>query len=310
MHLTWLDPPLYNVTGMKKYKLIANPASGTHRSRHIAAQVVDLLGKRNVAFDLEFTTAPKHAAEIAVRSCRDFDAVVAIGGDGTVHEIAGALLECEIPLGIVPAGSGNDLVKSLGIPNDIRAAVDILLAGQTRVIDAGTINGLCFVNVVGIGFDAAVNHNSHGLRWPASGPLRYVLALITTLGTYSPLPLSVTINGDTTTQELYLLTIGNGTTCGGGFRLTPHAKLDDGLLDVTFVKPISVPRLLWHLPKVFRGTIDRVERYASMTQATKLRVESAVPVPVHVDGEVYRGNTTRLDIEIIPKALTVIGKFS
>ena len=295
---------------MKKYKLIANPASGTHRSRHIAAQVVELLGKRNMAFDLEFTTAPKHAAEIAMRSCKDFDAIVAIGGDGTIHEIAGAMLDCEIPLGIIPAGSGNDLIKSLGIPNDVRAAVDILLAGQTKTIDAGTINGLCFVNVVGIGFDAAVNHNSHGVRWPASGLLRYVLALITTLGTYTPLPLTVTINGNATTQDLYLLTIGNGTTCGGGFKLTPHAKLDDGLLDVTFVKPISVPRLLWHLPKVFQGTLERVERYASLTKTTTLRVESGLPVPVHVDGEVYRGNTSRLDIEIIPKALTVIGNFS
>lgn len=293
---------------MKKYKLIANPAAGTHRSRHIAAQVVELLGQRKMEFDLEFTAAPKHAAEIALRSCRDFDAIVAIGGDGTIHEIAGAMLDCDIPLGIIPAGSGNDLIKSLGIPNDVRAAVDILTAGQARTIDAGTINGLCFVNVVGIGFDAAVNHNSHGFRWPASGLLRYVMALITTLGTYSPLPLTVTIDGTTATQDLFLLTIGNGTTCGGGFRLTPHARLDDGLLDVTFVKPISVPRLLWHLPKVFQGTLERVVRYASMKRVTKLRVESAAPVPVHVDGEVYRGDTLRLDIEVIPNALTVIGK--
>jgi YegS/Rv2252/BmrU family lipid kinase len=260
-------------------------------------------------FDLEFTAAPRHAAEIALRSCKDFDAIVAIGGDGTIHEIAGAMLDCDIPLGIVPAGSGNDLVKSLGIPNDVQAAVEILLAGRTKVIDAGTVNGLCFVNVVGIGFDAAVNHNSHGIRWPASGLLRYVAALIKTLGTYTPLPLTVTIDGKASTQDLYLLTIGNGTTCGGGFRLTPHAKLDDGMLDVTFVKPITVPRLLWHLPKVFQGTLERVERYASMKRVTKLRVESTAPVPVHVDGEVYRGDTTRLDIEVIPNALAIIGKF-
>jgi diacylglycerol kinase (ATP) len=294
---------------MKKYKLIANPAAGTHRSRYIAAQVVELLGQRKVEFDLEFTTAPKHAAEIALRSCKDFEAIVAIGGDGTIHEIAGAMLDCDIPLGIIPAGSGNDLIKSLGIPNDVRAAVDILMAGQARVIDAGTINGLCFVNVVGIGFDAAVNYNSHGFRWPASGLLRYVMALITTLGTYSPLPLTVTIDGTAETQDLFLLTIGNGTTCGGGFRLTPHAKLDDGLLDITFVKPISVPRLLWHLPKVFQGTLERVERYASMKRVMSLRVESSAPVPVHVDGEVYRGDTSRLEIEVIPNALTVIGNY-
>ena len=294
---------------MMRYKLIANPASGTHRSRRISALVVELLGRRNVVFDLEFTAAPRHAADIALRSCKDFDAIVAIGGDGTIHEIAGAMLDCDIPLGIIPAGSGNDLVKSLGIPNDVRAAVEILLAGKTKVIDAGTVNGLCFVNVVGIGFDAAVNHNSHGIRWPASGLLRYVAALIQTLGTYTALPLTVTIEGVARTRDLFLLTIGNGTTCGGGFRLTPHAKLDDGLLDVTFVKPITVPRLLWHLPKVFQGTLERAEHYASMKRVTRLRVESTVPVPVHVDGEIYRGDSTRLDIEVIPNALAVIGKF-
>lgn len=302
-------PSPYNAISMKHFKLIANPVAGSGRTHRIASQVVDLLGRRNVAFDLEFTAAPRHAAEIAARSCDDFDAIVAVGGDGTVHEIASSMLRCGKPLGIIPAGSGNDLIKSLHIPNDIAAAIEILLAGRTRMIDAGTINGLCFVNVVGIGFDAAVNHNSHRLRWPASGLLRYVFALIKTLGTFDPVSLSVTIDGARSFQDLFLLTIGNGTTCGGGFKLTPHAHLDDGLLDVTLIRPIRVPSLLWHLPKVFGGSIGKVVRYVSMTTATKVRVESPAPVPVHVDGEIYRGNTAVMEIEIIPKALTVIGNF-
>ncbi len=293
---------------MKRYKLIANPASGGGRTRAVAARAVDLLGRRGVPFDLEFTTAPKQAAEIAARSCDGFDAIVAVGGDGTIHEIAGSMLGCEKPVGVIPAGSGNDLVRTLGIPAETGAAIELLLAGRTRVIDAGKVNGLCFVNVVGIGFDAAVNRASHGLRWPASGLLRYLAALARTLGTYDAVPLTVTLDGARTTQDLFLLTIGNGTACGGGFRLTPHAKLDDGLLDATLVRPISVPSLLWHLPKVFGGTLDRAPRYASMTTARTVRVESAAPIPVHVDGEVYTGDTSVLEIEIVPKALTVIAK--
>lgn len=293
---------------MKRYKLIANPASGGGRTRKIAARVADIFGRRGVVFDLEFTTAPRHAAEIAGRSCDDFDAIVAVGGDGTIHEVAAGMLNCAKPLGIIPAGSGNDLIKSLGIPDDIEAAIDVLLAGRARVIDAGRINGLCFVNVVGIGFDAAVNHHSHGLRRPASGLMRYLVALIKTLGTFAPVPLTVTIDGVTRSQDFFLLTIGNGATCGGGFRLTPHAKLDDGLLDVTMVKPINILPLLWHLPKVFGGTLDRVEKYASMTTANRIRVESPGPIPVHVDGEMYRGDTSVLEIEILPEALKVITK--
>jgi YegS/Rv2252/BmrU family lipid kinase len=294
---------------MKRLKLIANPVSGSGRARRIASLVIDLLGRRGLDFDLEFTAAPRHAAEIAARSCDHFDAIVAIGGDGTVHEIASSMLRCAKPLGVIPAGSGNDLIKSLHIPHTIEASVEVLLAGRTRTIDVGTINGRCFVNVVGIGFDAAVNHASHSIGRPASGVLRYLLALVRTLGSFDPVRLTVTIDGRTREEDLFLLTVGNGTTCGGGFKLTPHAVLDDGRLDVTMVRPISVPSLLWHLPKVFGGTIDRVPRYASMTSARTIRVTSDIPVPVHVDGEMYREDTRVLEIEVIPGALTVIGNF-
>jgi len=293
---------------MKRFKLIANPASGSGRTLTIVSRAVDLLMRRGIDFDVELTNAPRHATEIALRSCGDFDAIVAVGGDGTIHEVAAGLLRCTKPLGIIPAGSGNDLVKSLGVPVPVEQAVETLLAGRTRTIDTGTVNGLCFVNVVGIGFDAAVNHNSHGLRWPASGLLRYVFALVKTLGTYGSVHLTVTVDGSAIDRDLFLLTIGNGTTCGGGFRLTPHAKLDDELLDVTMVKPIGILPLLWHLPKVFKGTLDRVEHYASMRTAKKVRVESSAPVPVHVDGEIYRGDTSVLEIEILPASLTVITK--
>ena len=293
---------------MKRIKLIANPASGSGRTLAILSRAVDLLMRRGIDFDVELTRAPRHATEIALRSCGDFETIVAVGGDGTIHEVAAGLLRCAKPLGIIPAGSGNDLVKSLGIPVPVEQAVETLLAGRTRTIDTGTVNGLCFVNVVGIGFDAAVNHNSHGLRWPASGLLRYVFALVKTLGTYGSVHLTVTVDGSAIDRDLFLLTIGNGTTCGGGFRLTPHAKLDDELLDVTMVKPIGILPLLWHLPKVFKGTLDRVEHYASMRTAKKVRVESSAPVPVHVDGEIYRGDTSVLEIEILPASLTVITK--
>lgn len=294
---------------MKRYKLIANPASGSGRTRRVTARVVDLLGRRNIPFDLEFTTAPQQAAEIAARSCDDHDAVVAIGGDGTIHEIAGSMLRCEKPLGIIPAGSGNDFVKSLRVPTDTEEAVKVLLAGKTRTIDVGTINGRCFVNVVGIGFDAAVNHNSHVLRWPSRGILKYLIALIKTIGTYHAVPLAVSIDGLQTDGDLYLLTIGNGSVCGGGFKLTPQATLDDGLLDVTMVRPFSVPALLRYFPRLFDGTIGRVTRYVSLKTAMKIRIESRGSLPIHVDGEIYREDTSVIEIEIAPCALSVIGNF-
>jgi len=294
---------------MARYQLIANPAAGLGTGRAVADRAAGWFRRRNASYDLEFTSGPDHAAELARRAAASGRTVVVIGGDGTVHEALPGMVHTGAPLGIIPAGSGNDLIRSLDLPSDTERSVDIILAGRTSVIDCGKINGIPFVNVVGIGFDAAVNHASHDIGWPAGGKLRYVTALVRTLGSYDPVRLRVTLDGESREEDLFLLTIGNGTSCGGGFRLTPHARLDDGVLDVTAVRPIGVLPLLWHLPKVFRGTLERAERYASMTTARKIRVESSGRVPVHMDGEIYRGDTTTMEIDVLPKALTVVGKF-
>ncbi len=291
---------------MKKYKLIANPAAGKGKAREAIQHVTELFKARGAAFDLELTKAPKQAAEIARRSLDQFDVIVAVGGDGTVSEIVPGMLFSPRPLGIIPSGSGNDFIKSLGIPNNIERAVDIVLRGETRVIDAGKINGTWFANGVGIGFDAAVNRASYEIDHSRRGLWLYISALVRTLGRLDPVPVKITMNGETIEQDIFLLTIGNGTTCGGGFKLTPHAKVDDGLLDVTIVKPLGLPALLWHLPKVFLGTIDKVTKYARLHRTAKLTVESAYAIPVHVDGELFSYEGRTLELEVVPAALTVI----
>jgi YegS/Rv2252/BmrU family lipid kinase len=291
---------------MKRYKLIANPAAGRGRSNAAVLQVVELFKARGASFDLELTTAPEQAAEIARRSLPDFDVIVALGGDGTVNEIAPAMLGTGTPLGIIPCGSGNDLIKSLGIPKDIEKAVDTVLHGGTRVIDAGRINDRYFVNGVGIGFDAAVNRESYEIDHSKRGLWLYICALARMLGRFDAVPVTITLNGRTMEEKIFLLTIGNGTTVGGGFKLTPHAEVDDGLLDVTIVRPLGVPALLWHLPKVFLGTIDRATRYARLERTARITVASSGQLPVHADGEIFEGQGSTLEIEIIPRALTVI----
>jgi YegS/Rv2252/BmrU family lipid kinase len=295
---------------MKRYKLIANPAAGRGKARAAVLEVVERFKARGVLFDLELTTAPKQAAAIARTALDDFDVIVAVGGDGTVNDIVPGMLFSPRPLGIIPSGSGNDFVKSIGIPNSIEKAIDVLLTGDARVIDAGKINDTWFANGVGIGFDAAVNQASYEIGHSRRGLWLYVCALVRTLGRFDPVPVRITMNGMTVEQDIFLLTIGNGTTCGGGFKLTPHARVDDQLLDVTSVAPLSIPALLWHLPKVFLGTIDRATRYARLTRTAKLTVESQRPLPVHVDGELFTADGNTLAIEVVPRALTVIGNFS
>jgi YegS/Rv2252/BmrU family lipid kinase len=292
-----------------KYKLIANPGAGRGRSPDLVARIVNAFKRKGVRFDLELTKGPADAARIARDAVKDHDVIVGIGGDGTINEIVPALLFSTRPFGIVPAGTGNDFIKSLNIPNHIDKAVEIVIRGKTKVIDAGKINNRYFANGVGIGFDAAVNRAGHSINHSRRGLLLYLCALLKTLGRYKPVRMTVTMNGETVDKDFFLLTVGNGTTVGGGFRLTPFAKLDDGLLDVTMIKPIALLPLLRHLPKVFMGTIDRAAEYATLSRTTKLIVESSAPVPVHLDGEIYPEDARRFEIEVVPRALTVIGNW-
>ncbi len=271
----------------------------------IISRTLELLARRGVSYNLEFTTGPKEAGRIARAACRNHDVIVAIGGDGTVNEVVQGMVFSDTPLGIIPGGTGNDFVRSLQIPNRLEQAVDIILAGQTRRIDVGKINGTYFANNIGFGFDAAVNITASTMSSRSGGLSLYLRALIRTLGKYQPVQLTITMNDRSVEQEIFLLSIGNGTTCGGGFRLTPQAKLDDQLLDVTLLKPLPLASLLWHFPKVFLGTIGRVS-YASQERTTELTVMSSAPLPIHVDGEIFSGNDGNYKVSIVPRALTVI----
>jgi len=290
---------------MKKYKLIANPAVHRGNMRRIIARTRELLAQRGMAYDLELTTGPREAGNIARAACLSYDVIVAIGGDGTVNEVVQGMVFSDTPLGIIPGGTGNDFIRSLRIPNNLEQAVDIVLAGQTRTIDVGRINDTYFANNVGFGFDAAVNSTTTGMSSKTGGLSLYLRALVKTLGKYRHVHLAVTMNNRTFDQETFLLSIGNGTTCGGGFKLTPHAKLDDQLLDITLIRPLPLASLLWHFPKVFLGTIGRVS-YASLERTTELTITSSGPVPIHVDGEILYAKDTSFRIQIIPRALKVL----
>ncbi len=296
---------------MKKYTLIANPHAGRGRAGRIAAEVVRLFNDRKVRYDLETTTGPGDAGNMAAAACAsdDVDAIISIGGDGTLNEIIQKAVYTAKPIGVVPAGSGNDFTKVLNTPHKLAEIIDMILAGRTKIIDAGKMNKRYFANNVGIGFDAAVNYNSRSVTLFKSGLAVYLCALLKTLSHYKPLPMKIAINGEAFDQNLFLVSIGNGTTCGGGFKLTPHAKIDDQLLDVTMVMPLTLPQLIRHFPKVFQGTIDRT-RHAVTRRTQKLTIESAHPLPLHVDGEIYALEGNTCEISVAPNALTVIGNFT
>jgi diacylglycerol kinase (ATP) len=242
------------------------------------------------------------------------DAVIAVGGDGMVHLVVNAIARSEAALGILPAGTGNDVARGLGLPfDDPDAAMDRIVASlggaepRTRPVDAvRTSTGRWFAGMLSAGFDAAVNERANGMRRPR-GRSRYVLAVLLELARLTPHRYRITIDRDARQVDAVLVTVGNTTSIGGGMRLTPDAKVDDGLLDVLVATPLPRWQLVRLLPKVFTG--DHVhDEHVSIERGRVVTIDVAdrrAPAPVvYADGERMGGLPVTL--EVVPAALRVL----
>ena len=238
------------------------------------------------------------------------DAFVVVGGDGMVNLGTNLVAGTKVPLGIVPSGTGNDMARALGIPFDnVEKAIEVLeeaLSRPPRIIDAGVItdadgNSRWFGCMVSAGFDSVVNERANTMNHP-KGKSRYTIAMLLELIGLKPIPYRITLDGTAQETSGMLVSVGNGESLGGGMRVTPEAKVDDGLLDVLVVQPLTRIQFMRIFPKVFAGTHIRDSR-VNVTRAKKIRLESDVAV-AYTDGE--RFGPLPVDIEVRPGALRVL----
>ncbi|GAA0985924.1 diacylglycerol kinase [Acrocarpospora macrocephala] len=183
-------------------------------------------------------------------------ALVAFGGDGLVHLAVQAVAGTGVPLGIIPAGTGNDIADALGIPRrDPLRAADAVLGGRVRVIDAGRISpgSRWFAGVVACGFDSRVNERANRMTWPP-GMSKYILALVEELRSFTPIPFTITIDDQVIKREAMLVAVGNTRSYGAGMRVCPDAAPDDGLLDVMILAAMPKTAFLRAFPRVYKGT--------------------------------------------------------
>jgi diacylglycerol kinase (ATP) len=235
------------------------------------------------------------------------DALVVVGGDGMVNVGVNAVAGTDVPLGVVAAGTGNDIAGSLGLPvGDAAAATAVVEAGRVRRVDAvlGTAGGgpaRWFVGVLCGGFDAVVNERANGWSWPR-GRLRYSLAIARELPLFRPLPYELELDGEPWRTDAVLVAVGNGTSYGGGMKITPDASYDDGLLDVLVAGPLSVAALARVYPKVFDGSHTS---HPAVTVRRARRVRLSTPgVVAYADGE--RFGPMPVDLQVVPGALGVL----
>lgn len=229
------------------------------------------------------------------------DVLAVCGGDGMVNIALQALAGSGVPLGILPAGTGNDFARYFDLPlGDGAAAAGRIVHGTTRTIDLARIGDRYFGGVLAAGFDAVVNERANRMRWPR-GQMRYNLATIAELRTFKPLRYTLELDGVERQVEAMLVAVGNGPSFGGGLRITHGAELDDGLLDLVLIKPVSRVELLKTFPKLFDGSHVNHPQYEHHRVR---RVSVAAPGIVgYADGE--RFGPLPLTVEVVPSAVRV-----
>jgi len=282
--------------------LLVNPTSGKGRGGRLLDPVADRLRLSGIDVDVVVGRDADEAFDrLRNRVAAGVDGVVAVGGDGLLNLALQVVAGTDVPLGIVPAGTGNDIARALGLAlDDPVAAVDLAVAGRTRPVDLGRASGRWFAGVLGSGFDSMVNERANRLTWP-SGRSRYNLAILAELRTFKPVPYTLELDGETWQTEAMLVAVGNGPSYGGGMRVCPDALLDDGLLDVTVLGPISKLEFLRVFPTVYKGThVD----HPAVTVRRAHQVSIASPgVTAYADGE--RVSVLPVHIEAVPGALRV-----
>lgn len=319
----------------RSYAVLLNPAAANRRAGRERARLRHLLARTGAPFELLQTRAPGHATELAREASASFDVVVAAGGDGTLQEVAAGLAGARpgVALGLLPLGTGNDFARMLGIPRVPERAVEALLASEPVVMDAGLARwreaeggpwreGL-FANAIGIGFDAYVAGRARGFK-RLRGQGAYLAAVLSSLsawaqpevrieldagaealapdGTLGPLP----EDGPFYRGPLFLASVNNGPSVGGGFRLTPHARADDGRLDLCLVAgPLSVARTLRLLPRAMRGR-HLAEPEVASARLAALRLRAEAGLPIHADGEIFTRGALEVVVEVRPGALLVL----
>jgi diacylglycerol kinase (ATP) len=291
---------------LDKIVAIVNPIAGKGKCARLWPQVESYLKELGLQFEAYFTEKKGDATRLAASaSDQGVDCLLSVGGDGTLNEVVNGVSQRPVTIGVIPTGSGNDFVRTLGLkPHDWRGACRIVAAGHARPMDLGQINGCHFANVAGVGFDAAVANCANvwaKQRFP--GSIAYIAALLKVLSQFKPTDLTIELDAQTFTGVGWLVAVANAQYFGGGMWVAPKAKIDDGLFDVCILGELSCSRFLAAFPSVFSGkhlAHPAVHYYRSRT----VKVSSADSLLVQADGELI-GQTPQI-FRLQPGRLSIL----
>ncbi|MDP6039016.1 MAG: diacylglycerol kinase family lipid kinase [Candidatus Latescibacteria bacterium] len=282
---------------------IMNPKAGVRHN--MQPRVVAACEKLGINFRLELTQYPGHATELAEDALQGgFDLVVAIGGDGTINEVGRALVGTDVPMGVVPAGSGNAFARALGLSFDPAKACEAFVQPQICKLDAGRVGDVIFFSAAGLGIDAEVVRG-YAARTGRRGLLPYVVLTVQTLRTFRPESMFLVLDSGSEIERCPLLVaVANIAQYGSGVTIAPHAVPNDGLFDVCVVTHPGWVRLALNAYRLFTGTINRMPG-VEMFRAKKVCIRRQAEGWFQFDGEAQKGDKT-LEFEILAGALKLV----
>lgn len=287
-----------------KVCFIVNPGSGRLRKDpSVGRAISSFMAECEWDTRLEYTQRAGHATELSrLAAGEGCDLVVAVGGDGTLNEVGQGLLGRETVLGILPCGTGNGLARHLGIPTRANLALDVLRKGTVRRIDTGEANGLRFLNVMGLGFDAEVSRGFKDLRRRSF--LAYLRVSLAAYFRLAPERLEIICGNRSITVDAWMLTIANSDQFGTSARIAPGACVDDGILNLTCIRSNNLLSATLLAVRLFMGNIDRSPLVSCLTGAS-FEVVRERPGLIHTDGEPFE-TEKRIAVNVDPKSLAVI----
>jgi len=295
---------------MNTAKIIVNPYAGRWKAEAAIPDIERACHEIGLDYELAVTEGPEHGIELAREAAlAGFSPVVSAGGDGSISEVVNGLMqaagdEMSVPFGVIPLGSADDFADMLGLVKDVTAACRTILAGHTRVVDVGCVNGRFFDNNSAIGLEPMVTITQAAMK-RIKGTPRYILAALKTILGHRPWHVRLVWDDGEYEGPAALVSVGNTRRTGGAFWMTPRAEPDDGYLDFVFTEKLGRLKLLRLLPTTFDGShVERPE--VSYARTTRLTIECDPSTPIQADGELFDLSATHIEYTVLPGRLRLI----
>ena len=276
--------------------------AGGKSKDHVPQLIKQYLNKDTVEPTIVFTEEAGHAHWLAKEASTTHHNIIAVGGDGTVNEIASGVVGSQAALGILPFGSGNGLSRFLNIPMDTVKAIQAINTHHTQLIDAGRLNGQWFFNMAGMGFDAHISHVF--AQQKKRGFVTYFKSALSEIISYKSQRYDMVIDGKTYSRDAFMLSFANSSQYGNNAHVSPHASVQDGLLDVCVIKPFPLYRFPEMGLRMFNKTADK-SKYVEIIRGKYIQVARNSAGPIHLDGEPQHMGAA-IDIKIVHLSLKVI----